>query len=166
MNGEVQTYARIIDRDLGVLEREISLYPDDASLWMAVEGQPTLGGNLALHLAGNLRHFIGEVLGGSGFKRDREGEFNARGLSRAAVIAEIRRTKAEVAEALSKLDVESLNKCFPEAIRGHELPTRMVLVHLCTHLAFHSGQLDYHRRAVTRDRTSAEPGGFAQLLDA
>lgn len=63
MNLEILVHARIFARDLEVLEREVGLYPDDASLWKAVEGQPTLGGNLALHLAGNLRHFIGAVLG-------------------------------------------------------------------------------------------------------
>ncbi|HXC16509.1 MAG TPA: DinB family protein [Holophagaceae bacterium] len=166
MNDEIRTYARIFDRDLGVLEREVSLYPDDASLWKPVGGQPTLGGNLALHLAGNLRHFLGAVLGGSGFKRDRDGEFSSRDRSRDAVIAEIRRARSDAAMALAKLDPASLDRPFPEAIRGHTLPTRMVLVHLITHLSFHLGQLDYHRRAATCDRTSAEPGGFAQLLDA
>jgi hypothetical protein len=166
MNDEIRTFARIFDRDLAVLEREVSLYPGDAGLWKPVEGQPTLGGNLALHLAGNLRHFLGAVLDGSGFKRDRDGEFSARGLSRDAVIAEIRLARSDVAMALAKLDPALLDKPFPEAIRGHTLPTRMVLVHLITHLSFHLGQLDYHRRAATGDRTSAEPGGFAQLLDA
>lgn len=166
MNDEIRTYARIFDRDLAVLEREVSLYPGDAGLWKPVEGQPTLGGNLALHLVGNLRHFVGGVLGGSGFKRDRDGEFDSRGLSRDALVAEIRRARADVAEALAKLDPARLDQPFPEAIRGHALSTRMVLVHLVTHLSFHLGQLDYHRRAATGDRASAEPGGFAQLLDA
>lgn len=166
MNQEIQTFARLFDRDLGVLEREVSLYPDDAALWKDVPGQPTLGGNLALHLAGNLRHFVGGVLGGSGYARHREAEFDQRGLSRQAVAAEIRAARSDVAAALAKLDPARLDEPFPEVIRGHQLPTRMVLAHLLTHLSFHLGQLDYHRRAATGDRTSAEPGGFAQLLDA
>ena len=166
MNAEISTFSRIFARDLVVLEREVSLYPDDASLWKAVEGQPTLGGNLGLHLVGNLRHFVGGVLGGSGFKRDRDTEFSARNLSRQAVIDGIHIAKADVAAVLAKLDPGALDQPFPEAIRDHQLPTRMVLVHLITHLSFHLGQIDYHRRAATGDRTSAEPGGFAQLMDA
>lgn len=166
MNEEIQVHARIFARDLAVLEREVSLYPDDAALWKEVSGQPTLGGNLALHLAGNLRHFIGAVLGGSGYVRHREAEFEQRGLSRDAILEEIRATRAEVAAALTKLDAARLREPFPEAIRGHQLSTRMVLSHLSTHLSFHLGQLDYHRRAATGDRTSANPGGFAELLDA
>lgn len=166
MNEERQVHARIFARDLAVLEREVSLYPDDAALWKDVPGQPTLGGNLALHLAGNLRHFIGAVLGGSGYVRQREAEFDQRGLSRAAIIEEVRVTRAEVAAALAKLDAARLGDPFPEAIRGHQLSTRMVLAHLSTHLSFHLGQLDYHRRAATGDPISAQPGGFAELLDA
>ena len=166
MNPEFQTLARLFDRDLAVLEREVALYADDASLWKEVPGQPTLGGNLALHLCGNLRHFVGAVLGGSGYIRHREAEFEQRGLSRAAIIEEVRIARSEVATALAKLDAARLGEPFPEAIRGHQLPTRMVLSHLLTHLSFHLGQLDYHRRAATGDRASAEPGGFAQLLDA
>lgn len=166
MCAEIITFARLFDRDLAVLEREVSLYPDDAALWKEVPGQPTLGGNLALHLAGNLRHFVGSVLGGSGYIRHREAEFEQRGLSRQAVIAETRLARAEVSNALAKLDPATLGESFPEAIRDHRLPTRMVLAHLLTHLSFHLGQLDYHRRAATGDRTSAHPGGFAELLDA
>lgn len=165
MNEEIRAFARVFARDLETLEREVSLYPDDASLWRPVSGQPTLGGNLALHLAGNLRHFLGSVMGGSGYKRDREGEFNRRDLSKEAVLTEVRAAKADVAMTLSKLDPSRMDQPFPEAIRGHELPARLVLLHLSTHLSFHLGQLDYHRRAATGDRTSAEPGGFAQLVD-
>lgn len=166
MNPEIQTLARLFDRDLAVLEREVSLYPDDAALWKEVPGQPTLGGNLALHLAGNLRHFVGGVLGGSGYVRHRDAEFDQRGLSREAVIGEIRAARSDAQAALAKLDPARLGDPFPEAIRGHQLPTRMVLAHLLTHLSFHLGQMDYHRRAATGDRASAQPGGFAELLGA
>ena len=38
---------------------------------------------------------------------------------------------------------------FPEAVGGVRLSTGQFLVHLATHLAYHLGQIDYHRRAVT-----------------
>ena len=166
MNDETRTYARLFARDLAVLSREVGLYPDDASLWQEVPGQPTLGGNLVRHLAGNLQHFLGAVLGGSGFIRDRDAEFSARGLSREDLQAEIAAAEAAVSGAFAGLDPARLEAPFPEAIRGHQLSTRMVIVHLLTHLSFHLGQVDYHRRAATGNRRSAEPGGFAHLMDA
>ncbi|HET8714434.1 MAG TPA: DinB family protein [Holophagaceae bacterium] len=164
MSDERAVYARIFARDLEVLAREIALYPDDAALWKEVPGQPTLGGSLALHLVGNLRHFIGRVVGGTDYVRDREAEFESRGRSRKELQALVQAAQAEVAAALAGLEAARLDAPFPEPIRGHQLDTRTVLVHLITHLSFHLGQLDYHRRAATGDRASAEPGGFAQLL--
>jgi hypothetical protein len=40
---------------------------------------------------------------------------------------------------------------FPEAVGGKTLRTGEFLLHLATHLGWHLGQLDYHRRLVTGD---------------
>ena len=56
----------IIDRDLKKLEDEINLYPTEESLWTTAGAIKNPGGNLCLHLCGNLQHYIGAVLGGSG----------------------------------------------------------------------------------------------------
>ena len=154
----------LLRRDLDTLSRELALYPDDASLWKDVPGQPTSGGNLALHLVGNLRHFVGAVLGGTGYVRTRDLEFSTKGLTRAEVMAFVALAKAEVEGTLGALDPTRLTEAFPEEIRGVRLATGLVLQHLATHLAFHLGQLDYHRRAATGDRASAEPLGLAPLV--
>jgi hypothetical protein len=62
-------------RDLDALAREVALFPDDEALWRKVPGIANAGGNLALHVAGNLRHFVGAMLGDTGYMRDREAEF-------------------------------------------------------------------------------------------
>ncbi|HJU84828.1 MAG TPA: DinB family protein [Holophagaceae bacterium] len=160
----IEDLQRLFRRDLETLVREIELYPDDARLWAEVPGQPTSGGNLALHLVGNLRHFIGATLGGTGFVRHREAEFASKGLSRAALVAEIRSAAAEVEAALAALDPDRLDQPFPLEMGGGQLTTRRMLLHLATHLGFHMGQLDYHRRAATGDRVSAAPMGFKGLV--
>jgi hypothetical protein len=38
---------------------------------------------------------------------------------------------------------------YPEAVADLEVATGEYLVHLATHMAYHLGQLDYHRRVVT-----------------
>ncbi|HJV89129.1 MAG TPA: DinB family protein [Holophagaceae bacterium] len=154
---------RILVRDLETLDREVGLYPDDASLWIAVPGQPTPGGNLALHLCGNLRHFIGATLGDTGYVRNREQEFAASGLSREAVRQEVARALADVRGALQGLQAWRLEEDYPLEIQGVRLPLDTVLMHLSGHLAFHLGQVDYHRRAATGDRTSAAPLALAPL---
>ncbi len=158
----IQDLSTLFLRDLDGLRREIELYPDDGSLWAEIPGLPNRGGTLALHLAGNLRHYVGAVLGGSGYVRDRPLEFSARDLPRAEVLDRIAAARREVQAALDALrerdanDLkDALDADFADPLGGRAISTRLFLVHLAMHLTFHLGQIDYHRRAATGDSTSA-----------
>ncbi len=135
-------------RDLRALGREVAAYPSDAALFQAVPGITNTGGTLALHLAGNVQHFIGTVLGGSSYKRDRDAEFNRRDATRAELGAEIERAIAAVEQTLPSVTKEMWEAEFPQEVGGRRLPTRRFAAHLLAHLAYHLGQLDYHRRIV------------------
>jgi uncharacterized damage-inducible protein DinB len=156
---------KIMSRELDTLAKEISLYPDDASLWAELGGCTNSGGNLALHLVGNLRHFLGAQLGHTGFVRDRESEFTTQGLSRETLLARVSTAKAEVQAALSPLDEAAFAAPYPAPINGVTMPLATALIHLQSHLAFHLGQIDYHRRGVTGDRTSAGALTLQPLAD-
>ncbi len=156
---------RLLARELATLRREVEAYPDDASLWAEVPGLANRGGTLVLHLCGNLRHFIGATLGNSGYVRDREAEFAQRGRSRADLVAEIDAAEADVQAALEALDPARLREPFPLAVGGGHPQARVFLLHLLAHLAFHLGQLDYHRRAATGDSRGVGALGAADLLD-
>jgi len=155
MNPFITDLAKSFARDLNTLNREIALYPDDGSLWAERPGLPNTGGNLALHLVGNVRHFIGLTLGASGYVRDRDHEFGARAGTRAQLEALITAAREEVASALANLPESKLDEPFPLPVGGVTLPTRMFLLHLATHFTFHLGQVDYHRRIVTGNPQSA-----------
>lgn len=165
----VRSVAAILDRDLRTLSREVEAYPDRHLLWQAVPGMANTGGTLVLHLAGNLRHFIGARLGGSGYVRDRPGEFSYRDVPVRDLLEEIEIARAEVARTLSKLDDASLPAEFPEIIADMRVDTREYLIHLLTHFAYHLGQLDIHRRIVTGDRSSVgavKPGELSSVRPA
>lgn len=135
-------------RDLRALAREVSAYPDDASVWQAVPGLANAGGTLVLHLAGNVQHFIGAVLGGSGYVRDRDAEFGSRGVTRAALVAQVEAAIAQVERVLPTLSSERMHAEYPIEVGGHRMTTSRWLSHLVAHLAYHLGQVDYHRRVV------------------
>jgi hypothetical protein len=69
MNGPA--IAAVLTRELRTIERELNAYPDEEQVWALPPGLPNSAGTLALHAAGNLRHFIGTVLGGGSFVRRR-----------------------------------------------------------------------------------------------
>lgn len=140
-------------RDLHCFIREVEAFPDDASLWRTLPGIANSAGNLALHVAGNLRHFVGGVVGNTGYQRHREAEFTAREGSRASVIENLTITLAEVEAGLAALTLENLEAPYPQPVMGHTPGARCFLIHLAAHLAFHLGQAGYLRRAIT-----GEPG--------
>jgi uncharacterized damage-inducible protein DinB len=142
--------AFLLGRDLDALAAQIGRYPDDASLWR-IEGEVTnAAGTLALHVVGNLRHYVGGVLGGSGYVRDREAEFTRREPGREDLQAMVRACRAEVVPVLEGLDDRVLAGPYPgdlpASLRG--ATTRRFLLHLSGHLMWHLGQMDYHRRLL------------------
>lgn len=164
---ELQWIDRILVRDLETLKREIAAFPDDPSAWALPPGITNSAGTLALHVAGNLRHFVGAVLGGSGYVRHRDHEFAARGVSRAALIDELDAARAALQATFSPERTIDLAADFPETVRGgFRVTTGDWLIHLATHLAFHLGQVGYLRRIVTGNPASMGGVSIPQLASA
>ena len=144
-----RTLATLITRELRAVKRELDLYPDDAAVWRPIPGVPNTGGTLALHVAGNLQHFVGAILGGTGYVRDRDSEFSRRDVPRAELHAELDAAIAAVEGTLTRLSADALAGPYPEPIAKRTVPATAFAVHLLAHLAYHLGQIDVHRRAVT-----------------
>ncbi|MEO6461634.1 MAG: DinB family protein [Candidatus Eisenbacteria bacterium] len=142
----------VILRELGAVRRSVEAYPDDVSPWVEHPGMPNSGGNLALHVAGNLRHFVGLTLGQVAYVRDRDSEFSRRAGTRADLVAGLDAARAAVERGMAAVSDGMLAEPYPEKVGGRQLSTGDFLVHLAVHLAYHLGQLDYHRRAVTGER--------------
>ncbi len=141
----VAELSQILLRDLDRLHNEISAFDSEEKLWIKKAGVSNTAGNLALHIAGNLQHFIGHVLGKSSFQRNREAEFNNR-VDRSTLISEIESAKASVSSALQSLSEEDLKADFPIEVLGHPMSTKFFLIHLIGHLNYHLGQINYCRR--------------------
>lgn len=156
----------ILDRDLSALRREVETYPDERDLWRAVPGLSNVGGTLVLHLAGNLQHYFGARLGGTGYVRDRPAEFARRDVPRAELVREIEAARAAVKAGLAGLTEAQLRVEFPETIGGARLATGEYLIHLTAHFAYHLGQVDYHRRMVTGMDTAVGAMRPAELSSA
>jgi hypothetical protein len=138
----------IFERDLNRLKNEIELYKDDESLWIVKDGISNSGGNLCLHLLGNLNHFIGTVLGQSGYVREREKEFTLKNIPKKDLIISIEHTIIVVKNSLAALPDTDFEKFFPVDIFGKPEKVDFILIHLCTHLTYHLGQINYHRRLI------------------
>jgi uncharacterized damage-inducible protein DinB len=146
-----------IVRELQAFIREIEAFPSDDSVWHTRRGVTNSAGNLALHVCGNLQDFVGRVLGGTSYVRNREQEFVQREGTRAGIVAELNATIDVIKAALPEVTDETLAAAYPMQIHGTSLNTAAFLVHLAAHLAFHLGQAGYLRRIITGDNTSTNP---------
>ena len=138
----------LYERDLDKLAVEIEAFGNENDLWIASGAVSNSAGNLCLHMCGNILHFIGATLGESGYIRDRDSEFARKAVPREELLAEIAATREVVARTLSDLTAEKLNENYPIEVFGHPMTTAWFLTHLATHLNYHLGQINYHRRLL------------------
>jgi uncharacterized damage-inducible protein DinB len=155
----------MILRELEAMKREIAAFADDSGPWALAPGVTNSAGTLALHCAGNLQHFIGARLGQTGYVRQRELEFSRRDVPRAEIIAELDRAIAAV-ETLRSKSLADLPAVFPDDFGGKRVNTDAMLIHLATHLGYHLGQMDYHRRMTTGNTVTIDAVAASQLPPA
>ncbi|OAN60310.1 DinB superfamily protein [Balneola sp. EhC07] len=144
-----ETLTQLFARDFETLESEIFAYSTEENLWIKEPGINNSAGNLGLHLAGNLAHFLGAILNNSGYIRDREFEFNGK-VDRDELINRIRDSRKTVRETLDNLTPEDFSKTYPLQPFGFEMSTDYFLIHLYSHFSYHLGQINYHRRLLDK----------------
>ena len=145
-----ESLTELFERDLNKLKEEINLYSDESKMWVLKGEIKNSAGNLALHLLGNLNHFIGAVLGNNGYVRKRNAEFSDKNVPRTEIISNIDKTIGVIKSTLSKISDEDLKKDYPVKVLKDKvtMKTEFFLIHLMGHLNYHLGQINYHRRLI------------------
>ena len=146
----IESITELFIRDLSKLKKEINSYSDESKFWIVQLSIQNSGGNLTLHLLGNLQHFIGHILGNSGYIRKRESEFLNKVVSKTQLLEEIEQTSLVVAKTLPLLTNEDLAKTYPLSVLKKETTTQYFLLHLLAHFNYHLGQINYHRRLLDK----------------
>jgi uncharacterized damage-inducible protein DinB len=143
-----QSLLKLYQRDILNLYKEIELYQDEQQLWEILDGTSNSGGNLALHLMGNLNTYFGKNLGNTGYVRNREAEFEDKNIPKERLLKSIEEVNQVVSKVLSTLTDEQMSAVYPENVLGYEMTTEYFLIHLHGHLTYHTGQINYHRRVL------------------
>lgn len=146
----INTLKQLFNRDLGKLKTEIESYRDEKNLWLIGDGIKNSGGNLCLHLIGNLNTYIGVGLAKTGYVRQRDLEFSLKAIPKAVLIEKIEETTLIVERGLDSLTPEQMTADFPMVIWDKPTGMEFTLIHLLTHLNYHLGQINYHRRLLDR----------------
>jgi uncharacterized damage-inducible protein DinB len=115
---------------------------DESKVWKRpVPGQSSPA-NLVLHLSGNLRHFFGHVLGGSGYVRNRDREFlDEPYASKAEILKTWEEACTETRSVLGSLDDAALMRTAPLDGYPGSVPNHHLVLRLLTHFTYHGGQI-------------------------
>jgi uncharacterized damage-inducible protein DinB len=143
-----QTLQTLYRRDLEKLRQEIEAYKSEERIWSIDKDATNSAGNLALHLIGNLNHFIGAEIGKSGYVRQRDLEFSTKNTPRNELLRMIDDTIIVIENAIESMNDEDFTAIYPTNVFGNEMTTEWFLIHLTTHLAYHLGQINFHRRLL------------------
>ena len=144
----LDSLSKLYDRDLLKLKSEIEAYKNEADLWLVKAEISNSAGNLCLHLIGNINHYIGHQLGGTDYQRNRPLEFSEKNVPRAVLIEKIEATRAMLQLILANLSSETLSHNHTEEFYGGKDSNEFFLIHLLSHLNYHLGQINYHRRLI------------------
>lgn len=141
-------YRIILHRELDKLQAELTKYEQEEDIWKLYPGIQNSAGNLAIHLLGNLKHYVGAEIGQTGYERDKPSEFQVKGISREEIYAEIEEVKKLTKDILDNLSSEVLEGDFIDRLEDKVYPTELILHHIMAHFTYHLGQINYHRRLL------------------
>src|SRR5262249_28995268 len=114
---------------------------DEKAFWRKPIEPGNSFGHLILHLTGNLNHFIGAQLAGTGHVRDRERAFTEVTLpAKADALAGLDAAVGTFRRVVGNLTAEQLAAPHPTERMG---TTVNALFHLVAHFALHRGQMSY-----------------------
>ncbi|MDE5526388.1 DinB superfamily protein [Elizabethkingia meningoseptica] len=144
----IETLQNLFKRDLLQLKAEIEAYQSEENIWKTAQQISNSAGNLCLHLIGNLNYYIGTTIGNSGYVRDRPAEFSKKNVPRTELINMIEDTIVVLNNTLNSLQDNDLKKEYPLVVFEDKMSTEFFFTHLTTHLGYHLGQINYHRRLL------------------
>lgn len=144
----ISSLSKLFQRDIGKLKAEMDAYDDENNIWVEADGISNSGGNLCLHLIGNLNHFIGHVLAGTDYERQRDLEFSAKNVPVVDLQKALDNCSEMIVQSFEKITPADLEKDYPIEVGGVTRKTELFVLHLLSHLSYHIGQINYHRRML------------------
>lgn len=117
----------------------------DEAIWRRPNESVVSVGNLVLHLAGNVRQWIGSGLGGAPDERTRDAEFAEQGpMPREGLVRILNDTIRDAESVLETLDPDTLLE--PRRVQGRQETGVSILVHVVEHFSYHTGQISLHTK--------------------
>lgn len=121
------------------IRRSVAALTDEQLWWRPNEKSNSVG-NLVLHLAGSLNHYLNHNLGGLDYQRDRDAEFaERRAIPRDELLATFDEMVRNADKTLDQMTVDSFDE--PSAEPERYASRAEDLLAILTHVSTHAGQI-------------------------
>jgi len=144
----MKEFQKFFRENLQSLHNEINSFEHEEDLWEIKGTIKNPPANIAMHMCGNLKHYIGHGIGNNGYIRNRDLEFSIKGLSKEQILNEINSTIEALDAVFEKLTYDDLLKNYEHDYYGENKKIAFVLSILSQHLGYHLGQINYYRRLI------------------
>jgi uncharacterized damage-inducible protein DinB len=115
-------------------------------------------GHLLLHLTGNLNHYIGAGIAGTGYVRNRPLEFSdASKRSKEQVLADFDAAIAMVASTIRKQSEAGLTAPYSDPTENYAKTRFSVFLRMAAHAYHHTGQIIYLSKELTKPAPNQKP---------
>lgn len=142
------TLINLFDRDLNKLKNELKRYKNEENIWKVSGDITNSAGTLTVHLIGNLKYYIGAVMGNSGYVRDRDAEFSTFHVPKESLLEQLDDTIQEISHAILMFSEDKFDSNYPHIVFDEPMTYEYFMFHLVSHLNYHLGQVNYHRRLL------------------
>jgi uncharacterized damage-inducible protein DinB len=140
-------------KELVLLFQNLHSQMEEAFLDLPQEGLDWIPGEemnsisvLTMHTAGATRFLVGEIVLGLPSERDREAEFNSKGVPAEDLQKQLRGALKVIEEALDQLDMQDLEAVRTSPRDGRELTVGWCIAHAFEHTAQHLGHMQMTRQ--------------------
>ena len=124
------------------MENALDGLPPEALDWSPKKGVNSIAA-LIVHTAGAERFLFGEVIAGESFERDRDAEFQVKGIAPDALIQRLADSRVYIASVLEKLTLADLDT--KRTLRTREVTVGWMIGNALNHTATHLGHIHMMR---------------------
>jgi len=145
----MKDYRELFEKYLNQLKDEINLYKNESDVWRLAGDVKNTPGNLCLHICGNLKHNIGAIIGKTGYIRNRDSEFSRKNVPKTELLKGVDSTIEMISPVIDKLKDDDMKMEFQSDSFSQGGSAGMILLRVASHLGYHLGQINYHRRLIS-----------------
>ena len=125
--------------------KAINGVPQEALDWVPAPGTNAIAVLIA-HMTGAQRFLVGDMIGDIPSNRNRQAEFDAKGLDQAALTAMMSHAMSVSRDTLAKLTLADLALTQPHVKDGRSFTTTFALNHALAHCGVHVGHIQMTRQ--------------------